>query len=144
VSARFWSAVLLSPNPVRRLLPFKVWQSRKPPPQQALTICTTLTQDRLDMLDAQCASWPGPLAAVVYVPVLVNAHVAHVPGNFTEEQQGAVHAAMEAVQLALDRWGGRIICKESVPTSRLCATQWLHSDCPAASITPFIGLQGCL
>jgi glycosyltransferase-like protein LARGE len=80
-----------------------LWQSEKLPPQEDLTIFTTMTKDRLDMLDAQCASWPGPLAAVVYVPVVEKAQLVQKPGTFKEEQQEAVQAAKEAVQLVFDR-----------------------------------------
>ncbi|GAX72606.1 hypothetical protein CEUSTIGMA_g62.t1 [Chlamydomonas eustigma] len=34
-----------------------------------LTVVTVATSSRLDALEAQCASWGGPLAAAVYVPV---------------------------------------------------------------------------
>jgi hypothetical protein len=62
-----------------------------------------MTQDRLDMLEAQCASWPGPLAAVVYVPVVEKAQLVQMPGTFDEEQLEAVEAVKGAVQLAFDR-----------------------------------------
>jgi hypothetical protein len=86
-----------------RLLPFKLWQSTKQPPQQALTIFTTLTTDRLDMLDAQCSSMPGPLAAVVYVPVVEKLQLVAQPGEFAEDQWEVMQAAQAAVQGVFNR-----------------------------------------
>lgn len=51
----------------------RLWQSTKPQPQQTLTIVTALSKARLPMLEAQCMSWPGPLAVVLYEPLVVPA-----------------------------------------------------------------------
>ncbi|WIA37724.1 hypothetical protein OEZ86_014604 [Tetradesmus obliquus] len=96
--AAAFAELMIRMVPALRLLPLKLWQSTKQPPQKALTIFTTPTKDRLDMLDAQCTSWPGPLAAVVYVPVLEKAQSVERPGEFTEDQLEEVRAAQAAVQ----------------------------------------------
>lgn len=43
--------------------------NRKMPPN-AVTIVTQLSIERLDMLEQQCAHWPHPIAAVVYIPLV--------------------------------------------------------------------------
>lgn len=59
------------PHTLYRLIPVRLWQSTKPQPQQTLTVVTALSTQRLGMLEAQCRSWPGPLAAVVYEGTVV-------------------------------------------------------------------------
>jgi hypothetical protein len=49
----------------------RLWQSAKAPSQQTLTVVTALSPQRLPMLEAQCGSWPGPLAVVLYEPLVV-------------------------------------------------------------------------
>ncbi len=39
-------------------------------PQNAVTIVTQLSIERLAMLEQQCAHWPHPIAAVVYIPLV--------------------------------------------------------------------------
>ena len=43
-----------------------MWRSVHPSPI-GLTVLTASTTSRLDALEAQCASWEGPLSAAVYV-----------------------------------------------------------------------------
>lgn len=54
------------PPPRRRLLLRKALWSEKAARLQ-LTVVTGLTSSRLDQLEAQCASWKGPLSAAVYL-----------------------------------------------------------------------------
>mmetsp|Transcript_14554 Transcript_14554/g.31695 ORF Transcript_14554/g.31695 Transcript_14554/m.31695 type:complete len:435 (+) Transcript_14554:51-1355(+) len=46
----------------------KVWWS-KAPSALPITIITQLSVNRLQQLKAQCATWLGPIAAVIYVPI---------------------------------------------------------------------------
>ncbi|EFJ49648.1 hypothetical protein VOLCADRAFT_89588 [Volvox carteri f. nagariensis] len=48
----------------------RVWWSRKQS-QLPLTIFTMATLDRLPLLEAQCHSYPGPLSAALYMPLLL-------------------------------------------------------------------------
>lgn len=54
---------------LRRLFLHRVFWSSKPPALE-LTVACGLNPSRLEALEAQCASWKGPLAAAVYLPVL--------------------------------------------------------------------------
>lgn len=67
-----------------RLIPVRLWQSTKAQPQQSLTIVSALSKQRLPMLEAQCQSWPGPLAVVIYEPTVVPSNTSSSP---TERQQ---------------------------------------------------------
>lgn len=50
----------------------RVWWSRAPsPPSFPVTLVTQLSVDRLQQVRAQCATWGGPLAAAVYLPLLM-------------------------------------------------------------------------
>lgn len=50
----------------RRLRAHRMW-SDDSKPRSGLTIMTHLSMGRLDQLQAQCDSWPGPLTAAVYL-----------------------------------------------------------------------------
>eukprot|EP00198_Chlamydomonas_reinhardtii_P005818 XP_001695154.1 predicted protein [Chlamydomonas reinhardtii] len=52
-----------------------------------LTLFTMASLDRLPLLQAQCRSYPGPLSAAVYLPLLVQAGA----GAGTEADAGAQH-----------------------------------------------------
>lgn len=45
-------------------------RSEKPRPQRAVTIVTQLSLERTSMLEQQCAHWPHPISAVVYIPLV--------------------------------------------------------------------------
>lgn len=45
-------------------------RSDKQRPQRGVTIVTQLSLERMSMLEQQCAHWPHPIAAVVYIPVV--------------------------------------------------------------------------
>lgn len=64
--ARWWHMEADVPSclSVRRL-----WWSAHEPRLQ-VTLVTQLSFDRLSAVQAQCEAWAGPLAAVVYIPVL--------------------------------------------------------------------------
>lgn len=47
-----------------------ILRSKKQLPPRAVTIVTQLSLERLDMLEQQCAHWPHPIAAVVYIPLV--------------------------------------------------------------------------
>ncbi|GLI66615.1 hypothetical protein VaNZ11_010539 [Volvox africanus] len=46
----------------------RVWWSNKPP-GIPVTLVTQLSVERLDQLKSQCATWQGPLAAALYIPL---------------------------------------------------------------------------
>ncbi|GBF89222.1 hypothetical protein Rsub_02099 [Raphidocelis subcapitata] len=70
-----------------RLLLRKAWWSEKAPRLQ-LTVVTGLTSSRLDQLEAQCASWKGPLSAAVYIVVRGDG-----AGGMGEEARGQLEKA---------------------------------------------------
>lgn len=47
-----------------------ILRSSKNIPKRAVTIVTQLSIERLSMLEQQCAHWPHPIAAVVYIPMV--------------------------------------------------------------------------
>ena len=47
-----------------------ILRSNRALPPNAVTIVTQLSIERLAMLEQQCAHWPHPIAAVVYIPLL--------------------------------------------------------------------------
>lgn len=47
-----------------------ILRSRKEMPKRAVTIVTQLSVERLSMLEQQCAHWPHPISAVVYIPLV--------------------------------------------------------------------------
>ncbi len=47
-----------------------ILRSTKKIPKRAVTIVTQLSIERLSMLEQQCAHWPHPIAAVVYIPMV--------------------------------------------------------------------------
>lgn len=47
-----------------------ILRSTKIIPKRAVTIVTQLSIERLSMLEQQCAHWPHPIAAVVYIPMV--------------------------------------------------------------------------
>ena len=56
----------------------KVWWAAAEEPsggqeQFLVTLVTQLSSNRLPQLKAQCATWAGPIAAVVYMPLLLSA-----------------------------------------------------------------------
>ena len=54
----------------RSLKLHKVYWSKKPVSNRQLTIFTALNPSRLDALEAQCRSWPGPHSSVIYIPLV--------------------------------------------------------------------------
>jgi Glycosyl-transferase for dystroglycan len=56
-----------------KLVTLRLWRSTRPPIREAITILTQLSADRLTMLENQCRTWPDPIIAIVYVPLLRNA-----------------------------------------------------------------------
>ncbi|PNH10680.1 Glycosyltransferase-like protein LARGE2, partial [Tetrabaena socialis] len=77
----------------------RVWWSRKRT-RVALTIFTTATLDRLDMLESQCLAYPGgPQVAAVYLPV-----VQDQPGSsLTAANEAAVSSSEARVQELFER-----------------------------------------
>ncbi len=59
-----------------------VWWTRRTSPVP-LTILTNSDIKRLDQLEAQCVSWAGPLDAILHMPLVRFAHIAHhlFPGS---------------------------------------------------------------
>ena len=47
-----------------------ILRSSKHIPKRSVTIVTQLSIERLSMLEQQCAHWPHPIAAVVYIPMV--------------------------------------------------------------------------
>ncbi|KAG2438586.1 hypothetical protein HXX76_005136 [Chlamydomonas incerta] len=79
----------------------RVWWSAKTSPFP-VTIFTTATLDRLDMLETQCKTYPGgPHAAAVYVP-LVQEH----GGNLTIPNEQLIALAESRVQALFSRMEG--------------------------------------
>eukprot|EP00879_Flechtneria_rotunda_P015933 GHRR01016662.1.p1 GENE.GHRR01016662.1~~GHRR01016662.1.p1 ORF type:complete len:419 (+),score=164.37 GHRR01016662.1:736-1992(+) len=103
-----------------RLLPWKLLVSSKQPAQSSLTVVTALTLERLNVLEAQCRSWPGgPLTAVIYAPLTATPQqlsgstqqqqaVAEISGSTpnrvpTPEQQQQLKAIGETVSGVVQR-----------------------------------------
>ncbi|KAJ9522391.1 hypothetical protein QJQ45_008321 [Haematococcus lacustris] len=120
-------------RPSRLTIHSVLWSTKLKPAQQAtgnsrdyagvpaypLTIATMTTQHRLSSLEAQCNSWPGPLTAVVYVPLLL--------GNKTGNA-----ASLQEVQALTQKLFDRV---EANPTS--CAMRLLL-------VTELLGEQSAL
>jgi len=58
-----------STETVPALQRIKLFYSRKPRPEQAVTIVTQLSLERIQMLEHQCSLWPHPIAAAFYIPL---------------------------------------------------------------------------
>ena len=74
------------------LKPHRIWWSSRPSPF-AVTLVTQLSADRLPQVRAQCATWSGPLAAVLYLP-LVNV----TGGVLSQAQERRLQNAEAAVE----------------------------------------------
>lgn len=72
--------------------------SRKPSRAQ-LTVVTQATVDRLPMLLDQCASYRGPLAAALHLPLIQAEEDGLTPAN-----RQAVARAVEAVEKLFEQW----------------------------------------
>lgn len=46
-------------------------EASRPAPRLPITVFTTLSLSRLKQLQRQCASWPGPLVAAVWAPIVL-------------------------------------------------------------------------
>lgn len=64
--------------------------------QTAVTLASSLTASRLDQLEAQCALWSGPLSAVVYAPVLIDATSETRPRRRTSDLPPAARQQLDA------------------------------------------------
>ena len=73
----------------------KVWRSRRLPERHSaatssgLTVVTAASLSRLEALEAQCRSWDGPLAAAVYLPLLVAPRIPSSLGGGGDEGAAA-------------------------------------------------------
>lgn len=70
-----------------------VWWSSYPP-KLPVALVTQLSIDRLPALEDQCKAWAGPLAAVVYVPLL---HTNLTASALTQEHESQLEAAAASV-----------------------------------------------
>lgn len=74
----------------------KLFQSRKPRPEQAVTIVTQLSLERIQMLEHQCSLWRHPIAAAFYIPLaqgkILSADSSKWEGATLEEGLAAVEA----------------------------------------------------
>lgn len=66
-----------------------------------LTIVTTVTVERLPYLEAQCRSWPGPLVASLWVPLV---HEDAFSTQLTPLSQKRLANAYEAAHALFMRW----------------------------------------
>ncbi len=91
-----------STESVPSLQRIKLFRSRKPRPEQAVTIVTQLSLERIHMLEQQCSLWPQQIAAAFYIPLvqgkIFSAESSKWDGAPLEEALAAVaamHAALE-------------------------------------------------
>ncbi|GLI66616.1 hypothetical protein VaNZ11_010540 [Volvox africanus] len=75
------------------IITHRIWWSNKTA-GIPITLVTQLSSERLEQLDAQCRTWRGPLAAVVYLSVLNPSR-----GQLTEQNQ----LALEEVEAMIDQ-----------------------------------------
>lgn len=54
------------------LISIQTWTSKKHRPRESVTAITQLSIDRLPSLENQCITWPDPLVAIVYIPMVGN------------------------------------------------------------------------
>lgn len=79
-----------------------VLQSHKAAPLPLpLTVIVGLTPSRLDSLEAQCHSWPGPLHAAVYIALLQPLRPGQAPGTppLGNDLSAQLEEARQAVQM---------------------------------------------
>jgi len=57
---------------IPNLVSIKKWHTFKDRPRESVSIVTQLSIDRLTILENQCVTWPDPLVAVVYIPMVGN------------------------------------------------------------------------
>ena len=74
-----------------------LWSSKQP--KLDITVFTILTVSRLDNLEAQCRSWPGPHSSAVYVPLLQTTG----GKELTTASRRALEAASDDVRRTFDR-----------------------------------------
>ena len=66
-----------------------------------ITFFSGLSLSRLDALEAQCKSWPGPQATAVYVPVFQRENNTLI---LTQEGNNALANAEDEVKATFDRY----------------------------------------
>ena len=59
-------------NEIPSLLAINKWHSKKKRPAESISLVTYTSVDHLDALENQCMTWPDPVAAVVYLPMVYN------------------------------------------------------------------------
>lgn len=54
------------------LISIQQWGTVKERPRESVSLITQLSIDRLPVLENQCITWPDPVVAVVYIPMVAN------------------------------------------------------------------------
>lgn len=104
----------------------RAWWSEQPP-RMPVTLITQLSVSRLQALREQCATWGGPLAAAIYLPL-------HNPGKAGSVQLSAVNTQklQTAVSMIDDLFKQAEADAAGTSTSVLCLTVTQVGACISA------------
>ncbi|KAG2493112.1 hypothetical protein HYH03_008775 [Edaphochlamys debaryana] len=110
-----------------------LWSEKELEPPMSVTVFVGATMERLQALEAQCRSYPGPLSAAIYVPLLQQED----GEDLTKENQDHIKKAASALKALFQR-------AEASPTYCALTVQLLYeavADPPLAAIVPINTLR---